>query len=128
MVSTSAELLADAAARPAGAEIALSIRNLIAHWGARRRGYWYVEAIRAELEAAGLTTVPSFEVGWIDNTVVLKRLASQLLPAAPDGQGSAKGPSDATALGRPCGFPVWPPLPALWFPCALRSSWRTSSP
>lgn len=100
MASTRAELLADAAKRPAGEEIALSIRDFIAHWGAKRRGYWYVETIRADLEAAGLTTVPSFEVGWIDNTVVLKRLGSQTLAQAPDGESSATGPSDATALGE----------------------------
>lgn len=100
MASTSADLLADAVARPVGDEIALSIRDFIAHWGAKRRGYWYVEAIRADLEAAGLTTVPSFEVGWIDNTVLLKRLGSQILPEGPDGESSAKTPSDATALGE----------------------------
>lgn len=100
MATSSADLLADAANREPGDELALSIRDFIAHWGAQRRGYWYVEQIRQDLEARGLTTVPSFEVGWIDNTVVLKRIAQSKLPEAPPGTVSDADVSDASALGE----------------------------
>jgi CBS domain-containing protein len=61
----------DAAGRSPGSEVSLSIRDFIAVWGAKRRGYWYVQQIRDDLEASGLVTVPSFETGWIDNHIRL---------------------------------------------------------
>jgi CBS domain-containing protein len=63
--------LTDAAGRSPGSEVSLSIRDFIAVWGAKRRGYWYVQQIRDDLEASGLVTVPSFETGWIDNHIRL---------------------------------------------------------
>lgn len=47
-----------------------------------------------------MTTVPSFEVGWIDNTVVLKRVAHSKLPEAPPGTAGGGDVSDASALGE----------------------------
>ena len=65
------ELLRNAATRAPGDELTLSIRQFIAHWDAQRRGSWVVERIQAALHEYGLVTVPSFENGWIDNTIVI---------------------------------------------------------
>jgi CBS domain-containing protein len=64
-------LLTDAASRKRGNELALTIRELLAHWNALRRGYWIVHQIERDLERHGLTTDPSFTEGWIDNTIRL---------------------------------------------------------
>lgn len=65
------EFLDNAASRPPGKEVSLSIRDLIAKWGAQRRGYWYVWQIKQDLQQSDLQTVPSFETGWIDNNIRL---------------------------------------------------------
>jgi predicted transcriptional regulator len=54
-----------------GDGVSLTVRELLAHWGAKRRGYWIVDRIERDLKAAGLITVPSFTEGWIDNDVAL---------------------------------------------------------
>lgn len=69
-------LLLEASARAPGEELNLSIRDFISHWGALRRGSWVVEQITEALAEHGLVTVPSFENGWIDNTITLLRLRS----------------------------------------------------
>lgn len=51
--------------------ISISIRDLLSHWGAKRRGYWIVERIERDLRNAGLTTEPPFTEGWIDQKVAL---------------------------------------------------------
>ena len=98
--TTPEELLQDALRRPPGQEVALSIRAFIALWGAQRRGYTYVEDIRSDLEQAGLTTDPSFEVGWIDNTIVLKRLENLVLRSKPGSGDPDTVNSDPSALGQ----------------------------
>lgn len=65
------EFLADAAQRAPGDELKITIREFISYWDARRRGSWVVERIQSALDEYGLATVPSFENGWIDNTIVL---------------------------------------------------------
>lgn len=65
-------LLKDAASRPADNELSISIRDFIGYWDAQRRGSWVVERIQAALDRHELTTVPSFENGWFDNTIVLR--------------------------------------------------------
>lgn len=118
MAATVQDLLSDAASRAPGDEIAISIREFIAHWGAQRRGYWYVERIRTDLQAAQLTTVPSFEVGWIDNTVVLKRLGNQNLPQEPDELDPTSASEDATTLGQALRVSSLSPAssPLVWVP------------
>lgn len=76
-------LLEDAASRSPGEQVHLSIREFIGYWKAKRRGSWVVDQIRHDLDVHGLVTVPSFEHGWIDNTVVLKSVTGSLLPDDP---------------------------------------------
>jgi CBS domain-containing protein len=64
-------LLKAAESARSGKPLRITIRELIGHWDARRRGYWKVEEIQKDLAAAGLATVPPFTEGWIDNTVSL---------------------------------------------------------
>ena len=49
--------------------IELTVRELIAHWGAKRRGVWVVDRIEEDLAAKGLTTEPLFADAWIDGPV-----------------------------------------------------------
>jgi hypothetical protein len=42
------------------------VRDFLAWFDAKRRGYFVVQRIRTELERAGLTTFPDFETAWID--------------------------------------------------------------
>jgi restriction system protein len=85
-------LLKDAASRKPGDEAALTIRELLAHWNALRRGYWIVNQIERDLERHNLTTDPDFTEGWIDNTI-------RLVPLDRDGQ-TAVSPGDVESEGR----------------------------
>ncbi len=78
--------LEDAAGRAPGNEVTLTIRDFISWWGAQRRGYWYVRQIREDLERVGLTTLPTFETGWIDNHIRLVPVSSAV-GAANDEEG-----------------------------------------
>ncbi|MHB1486645.1 MAG: CBS domain-containing protein [Acidimicrobiales bacterium] len=49
--------------------IELTVRGLIAHWDAKRRGVWVIERIEGDLAQKGLTTDPSFADAWIDGPV-----------------------------------------------------------
>ena len=85
--------LAEAAARPPGQEVSLSIREFIAKWGARRRGYGYVQTIARDLDTYGLRSEPPFQNGWIDNHI-------RLVPAqrtAPDTASAVVGSEDVIA-------------------------------
>lgn len=65
------DLLTDASSRGADSPLTISIRDLLASWGAKRRGYWIVDQIQRDLEQWGLTTDPPFTEGWIDSKVAL---------------------------------------------------------
>ncbi len=65
------ELLEDAAARAVDNHVTISIRDLISHWGAKRRGYLLVDEIEWDLKRYKLTTYPPFNQGWIDANVEL---------------------------------------------------------
>ncbi|MET9226759.1 CBS domain-containing protein [Lentzea sp. NPDC003310] len=80
-----AEFLKDAASRALNDRVRLTVRQLLAHWGAKRRGYWIVEQIERELKEAGLTTTPEFTDCWIDNEVTLVPISvtKQLAPVSP---------------------------------------------
>lgn len=54
---------------------ALTVRELLAIWHAKRRGYWIVERIRDDLQRYGLTTYPDFNEVWIDSTVEILPIA-----------------------------------------------------
>jgi restriction system protein len=80
------DFLKDAAKREPGNEVKISIRDLLSYWNAKRRGYWIVGQIKADLRKAGLTTDPPFTDGWIDNVVALvpARKPKQAAPASQD--------------------------------------------
>lgn len=59
----------------------LTIRQLLGLWGAGRRTAGNVAVIEAELADRGLTTVPPFTEGWIDNTVRLVPVSTEPEPA-----------------------------------------------
>jgi CBS domain-containing protein len=61
----------------AGREPSRSVRELLRWFGARRRRSGVVERIEAELEAAGLQTVPHFTTTWIDAPVTFKKREAQ---------------------------------------------------
>lgn len=82
-----------------GNEVNLSIREFIAHWGAQRRGYWFVQSILADLEKHNLATVPSFETGWIDSEIRLVPLKKGGLSTAIEGSSAAVSEDQATASG-----------------------------
>lgn len=67
------EFLKKAAERPAGREMSTSIRDFLALWDAKRRGFWVVKKINEDLTRHSLITSPSFESGWIDNRIKLVR-------------------------------------------------------
>src|SRR5687767_9525110 len=71
MLADAEVFLKDAAQRDRDNLVRLSIRELLQRWGHKRRGYWVVNQIEQDLEAAGLTTNPPFTQGWIDATVEL---------------------------------------------------------
>ena len=47
----------------------LSVRELLGHFNALRRGAWIVRNVRAGLDACGLAISDNFEGGWLDSTV-----------------------------------------------------------
>lgn len=99
------DFLMAAASRAPGNEVQLTIRELLQKWGAQKRGYWYVQEIRQDLEKHGLVTDPPFTDGTIDTVVRLhnpkaamrmltERALTGGLETSPDG---ARGSSAAQA-------------------------------
>ncbi|MFI5777136.1 CBS domain-containing protein [Nocardia sp. NPDC051570] len=70
-VTSSTELLEDAADRAPGSPRELSIRSFLEHWGTERRTAAVVSAIKADLASKGLTTRPPFTEGQLSDTVAL---------------------------------------------------------
>lgn len=91
--------LTEATARPPGDELVLTIREFIGKWGALRRGFWWVQEIREDLERHGLTTVPPFEVGYIDNDVRIVRRVDPSEPEAAIGSEPSEAEVEAQADG-----------------------------
>lgn len=67
----SEELPSKAAARNGSAPVQITIRALLARWGATRRVPGVVAAIESDLADKGLTTRPPFTEGWIENQIEL---------------------------------------------------------
>jgi hypothetical protein len=65
------DFLDDARKRAHNEAVQISIRDFIAQWGAKRRGYWIVDQIKRDLEKYDLTTDPPFTDGWIDTRIAL---------------------------------------------------------
>lgn len=101
MTDTIDAFLKDAAGRKPANLVSLSIRELISKWGAKRRGIVQVAAITADLDRLGLITEPSFEDGWIDNTVRLiskKALKEREIAAAGSGEMAEELPDKTSGL------------------------------
>lgn len=63
--------LANAVAAAGTHPVAISIRDLLALWGARRRGYLVVSQVTRALQGANLMSDPPFTQGAIDDKVTL---------------------------------------------------------
>jgi CBS domain-containing protein len=68
-------------------EAPVTVRNLLAWFGAGKRGYWIVKRIREALAAAGLQTNPDFHSQYIDAPVFF-----ELVPDAGPGGTAAEEP------------------------------------
>jgi restriction system protein len=68
-ITTSEELLADAASRDTGTRRRMTIRDFIQHWGQTRRTGTVIALIRSDLAAKGLTTRPPFTEGIVEDEI-----------------------------------------------------------
>src|SRR6266540_1717414 len=75
-----AAFLKEAKEKSFGSPVRLSVRELLAKWSAKRRGYWIVERIRTDLEDFSLTTYPDFNEVWIDSDVEIVALLQHPTP------------------------------------------------
>lgn len=64
-----------------GQPVSVSIRTLIRHVGAERRGTRVLAQVQDALDRHGLVTEPSFASGWVDNRVELRRAPGPADPA-----------------------------------------------
>jgi restriction system protein len=94
------EFLEKASAQADGSPVELTIRELLAIWGAKRRGVWIVDRIKRDLRNFGLATLPPFEEEWIDNRI-------QIVPRSRAAVANALHDPDA----RPPTIDDPPPLP-----------------
>ncbi|MCX5397799.1 hypothetical protein OHA55_12515 [Streptomyces sp. NBC_00102] len=79
----------------ASAPITLTVRNLLAWWGASRRGYLVSDQIAAELANHGLSTVPDFAAVGLDDQVTLTG------PPVDTEEGQETATEDKPTSGRP---------------------------
>jgi CBS domain-containing protein len=86
--------LTEARARASsGTPASVTIRTLLRHVGAERRGTRVLRQIQGALDRQGLITEPSFASGWVDNRVQLK-----LAPDPATSHGATTGSSDGDAI------------------------------
>jgi CBS domain len=85
------EFLAKAAAEP----VELTVRNLLAVWGFRYRGYESTGRIQRDLAAASLHCQPPFTEGEMDSLIRVCAVSAVSMPVA--GDHGAAGPSGAAA-------------------------------
>ncbi|MEV5836780.1 CBS domain-containing protein [Nocardia sp. NPDC052112] len=76
-VTSSAELLEDAATRDASKPRELTIRSLLEHWGLERRTAPVISTIKSDLASKGLTTRPAFTEGALSDIVALVPLGTE---------------------------------------------------
>lgn len=76
--------LEDAAKQAQISPVHVTVRELLAQWGSKRRGIWVIDRIRRDLEAQGLTTDPDFSTVWIDAPISLIQQAEQIHKSSPD--------------------------------------------
>jgi predicted transcriptional regulator len=72
---------------------AVTTREFLSWFNAKRRGYWIVRDIRKELEEASIQTVPDFESAYIDSPIELRAVASAV-------QQSLTPPSDFSGVNQ----------------------------
>jgi CBS domain-containing protein len=90
--------LADARQRlERGQGVSVSIRTLIRHVGAERRGTQVIGKVQRALDRHGLVTEPSFARGWVDNRVELVLAARQTEGQSADAP-STTAPADAVSV------------------------------
>jgi restriction system protein len=68
-ITTSEELLADAASRDQASPRRLTIRDFLEHWGQTRRTGTVNALVRGDLAAKGLTTRPPFTEGRVEDEI-----------------------------------------------------------
>ena len=73
----------------------VKVRDLLAWYGAQRRGVLVVQQIRAGLKRAKLVTVPDFEVAYIDQRIKLKVV--DVSPQQDTEAGTETGPREETS-------------------------------
>jgi restriction system protein len=76
-VTTSEELLADAASRGPADPRRLTIRSFLEHWGQTRRTGGVVATIKSDLADKGLTTRPAFTEGSVEDEIALVPVAAE---------------------------------------------------
>jgi restriction system protein len=79
-VTSSDELLTDAAAQALKTPRRLTVRHLLAHWGESRRTGGAIARIKSDLADAGLTTRPPFTEGSVEDEVDLVSAADETGP------------------------------------------------
>lgn len=82
----------------AGERVKITPRELVGWWGASRRGRNIVAAIRRQLKRKKLTTVPDFEVSYIDSHIRLVR--KKTVEGAKGESKTATAPTDTAESGQ----------------------------
>jgi restriction system protein len=82
-ITTSEELLADAASRGPEDPRRLTIRSFLEHWDQTRRTGGVVAAIKGDLAEKGLTTRPAFTDGSVEDEITLVPVTAESSAAAP---------------------------------------------
>ena len=80
-ITTSEELLEDAASRDAANPRRLTIRSLLEHWGQTRRTGSVVATIKGDLAEKGLTTRPPFTEGFLEDEIAIVPVDAERGPA-----------------------------------------------
>jgi restriction system protein len=96
--ATREELLDLAADENARSAPRLTIRELLAMWGAGRRTARAVAEIEADLSERGLTTRPPFTKGWIDNVIELVPVSPEPEPDVVPPIGASRAAASADAV------------------------------
>ncbi|WP_327115422.1 CBS domain-containing protein [Nocardia sp. NBC_01730] len=94
VVTSASELLKAAAERDPADPKTLTIRGLLGHWDAERRTAPVIDAVKADLAAAGLTTRPPFTEGSLSDPVALVQLGTE--PDDPAAEITAEDVEDVT--------------------------------
>jgi len=82
--------------------VAMTVRQLLLDFGARRRGRSIVEEIRETLEQSGLTTIPDFATTGFDDEIQIRRSEAPTRSEQVTDSRSATGGSTDTASTSAC--------------------------